>query len=62
MDQERADMLKIALKSGPGKVNFYDVLVLPFGATGSVAAFLRLAASTAFIGVECLHLVWAVFF
>ncbi len=54
-------MLKIALKAGPGKVN-YDALALPFGATGSVAAFLRLAASIAFIGVKCLHLVWTVFF
>ena len=53
---------KIALKAGPGKVNFYDVLALPFGATGSVAAVLRLAASIAFIGVKCLHLVWTLFF
>ena len=62
VDQQRAEMLKIALKAGPGKVNFYDVLALPFGATGSVSAFLRLAASIAFIGVKCLHLVWTVFF
>ncbi len=38
------------------------MLALPFGATGSVAAFLRLASSIAFIGVKCLHLVWTVFF
>ena len=62
MDQEHGDMLKIALKPGSGKVNFYDVLALPCGATGSVAVFLRLAASITFIGVKCLHLVWAVFF
>ena len=62
VNPEHADMLKIALKAGPGKVNFYDVLALPFGATGSVAAVLRLAASIAFIGVKCLHLVWTVFF
>ena len=34
----------------------------PFGATRSMAAFLRLAASIAFIGVKFLHLAWTVFF
>ena len=62
VDSEHVDLLKIALKSAPGEVNFYDVLALPFGATGSVAAFLRLASSIAFIGVKGLHLVWTVFF
>ena len=62
VDSHHVDLLKIVLKSAPGEVNFYDVLALPFGATGSVAAFLRLAASIAYIGVKGLHLVWTVFF
>ena len=62
VDEYHAEHLKIALKKPRGEVAFYDVLALPFGATGSVSAFLRLAASIAFIGVAGLGLTWTVFF
>eukprot|EP00435_Cladocopium_sp_Y103_P039661 s4259_g10.t1 len=38
------------------------VFALPFGATGSVASFLRLAASISFIGLKGLALPWTSFF
>ena len=44
------------------KSKLLRVLALPFGATGFVADFLRLASSIAFMGVKCLHFVWTVFF
>ena len=62
VDAYHAEHLKIALKKSRGEVAFYDVLALPFGATGSVSAFLRLASSIAFIGVAGLGLTWTVFF
>ncbi|MEM1010406.1 MAG: hypothetical protein AAGJ35_15540, partial [Myxococcota bacterium] len=54
--------MKVALKHPQGHPVFYDVLALPFGATASVSAFLRLSASVAFIGVQALKLCWTVFF
>jgi len=50
------------LKSGPDAVKLFDVLALPFGATGSVVAFLRVAASLAFIGTNGLYICWSSFF
>ncbi len=35
---------------------------LPFGATGSVTSFLRVAMAVWFLGVRCLDLVWTCFF
>ena len=52
VSDEEAQRLKIALKDGGDSVKFFDVLALPFGATGSVVAFLRIAASLAYIGTE----------
>ena len=39
VSEEDSKRLKIALKAGPDAVRFFDVLALPFGATGSVVAF-----------------------
>jgi len=52
VSDEEAQRLKIALKDCGDSVKFFDVLALPFGATGSVVAFLRIAASLAYIGTE----------
>ena len=62
VSEEQSKKLKIAIKKSQSEIGFFDVLALPFGATGSVAAFLRLAASIAFIGVAGLGLTWTVFF
>ena len=40
----------------------FFVKALPFGATGSVAAFLRVAASVPFIGLRALDIWWTNFF
>eukprot|EP00435_Cladocopium_sp_Y103_P052672 s2156_g16.t1 len=56
------ERLKIACKAGPDTVSFYDVLALPFGATASVVAFLRIAASLAYIGTCGLLICWSSFF
>jgi len=62
VNEEDTRRLKIALKAGPDAVRFFDVLALPFGATGSVVAFLRVAASLAFIGTNGLYICWSSFF
>ena len=59
---EEANRLKIAIRAGPDEVKYYNVLALPFGATGSVVAFLRVAAALAFIGTKGLLLCWSSFF
>ena len=59
---EEAQRLKIALRDQNQTVKFFDVLALPFGATGSVVGFLRVAASLAFIGTKGLLLCWSSFF
>ena len=35
---EAPDRLKIAIRAGPDEVKYYNILTLPFGATGSVVA------------------------
>ena len=62
VSEEDTKRLKVALKAGPDAVRFSDVLALPSGATGSVVAFLRVAASLAFIGTDGLHICWSSFF
>ena len=57
-----SNRLKIAIKSGQNDVSFYNVLALPFGATGSVVAFLRIAAALSFIGTRGLLICWSSFF
>ena len=59
---EESNRLKIAIKSGQNDVSFYNVLALPFGATGSVVAFLRIAAALSFIGTRGLLICWSSFF
>ena len=62
VSQECADRMKVALKHPTSGIAYFDVLALPFGATASVSAFLRLSASIAFIGVVALKICWTVFF
>ena len=62
VSDEEAQRLKIALKDCGDSVKFFDVLALPFGATGSVVAFLRIAASLAYIGTKGLLVCWSSFF
>ena len=62
VNAECAETMKICLKHPDGQPCFYDVLALPFGATASVGAFLRLSASVAYIGVKALKFCWTVFF
>ena len=53
---------KKAVKKPGGGVAFFRVLALPFGATGSVSAFLRISSAIAFIGSKGLCIPWSVFF
>eukprot|EP00435_Cladocopium_sp_Y103_P030658 s4259_g7.t1 len=62
VDTEHAQKLRIAIKRPGGGVGYFKVFALPFGATGSVASFLRLAASISFIGLKGLALPWTSFF
>eukprot|EP00435_Cladocopium_sp_Y103_P019375 s340_g4.t1 len=62
VDSEHAQKLRIAVKRPGGGVGYFKVFALPFGATGSVASFLRLAASISFIGLKGLALPWTSFF
>ena len=39
----------------------FGLNVLPFGAVGSVAGFLRVSSALHFIGVVGLHLAWTAF-
>ena len=51
VDVYHSSKLRIAMEKPGGGVAYFKVLALPFGATGSVATFLRLSASIAYIGV-----------
>lgn len=55
------DLTPNTLKGPDGQVAFFDVLALPFGATGSVAAP-RLSAAVAYIGKVGLMLPWTAYF
>ena len=57
-----SEKLRIAVKKPGGGVAFFKVLALPFGATGSVSAFLRISSAIAFIGSKGLCIPWSVFF
>ena len=50
VDVPHSEKLRIAVKKPGGGVPFFKVLALPFGATGSVSAFLRISSAIAFIG------------
>ena len=62
VSKECADRMNVALKHPTSGIAYFDVLALPFGATASVSAFLRLSASIAFIGAVALKICWIVFF
>ena len=62
VDQWHADHLRIAVKQPGVGVKTFKVLALPFGATGSVTSFLRVAAALTFIGIHAFSIVWTSFF
>ena len=62
VDQWHADRLKIAVRRPGGGVGIFAALALPFGASGSVSSFLRVAASLTYIGVVALQVLWTSFF
>ena len=53
---------RIGVRSPDGSVSQFSVGALPFGATGSVASFLRIAASVSFIAMTGLDIVLTNFF
>lgn len=61
MDTAHAERLRIAVKRPGGGIGYFRVLALPFGATGSVAAFLRVSAAIAYVGTKGLSIPWSVF-
>ena len=60
---QEVDRLRVVVKA-PGKSEYavFKVLALPFGAVGSVAAFLRVAASISFLARRALKLAVTAFF
>ena len=61
-DKDR-DLLRIAVwDNAKGRVVFLGVNSLPFGAIGSVSAFLRVAMAAWFLGVVGLKLCWSCFY
>ena len=62
VDAAHAERLRIAVKKPGGGIGYFKVLALPFGATGSVAAFLRISAAIAYVGTKGLSIPWSVFF
>ncbi len=53
---------RVGVKRPGGGVNKFSITVLPFGATGSVVAFLRIAASVSYIALVGLQIIIANFF
>ena len=53
---------RIGVRSPDGSVSQFSVGALPFGATGSVASFLRIAASVSFIAMTGLDIILTNFF
>ena len=53
---------RVGVKSPGGGVNKFSITVLPFGATGSVVAFLRTAASVSYIALVGLQIIITNFF
>ena len=62
VDPWHKDHLRIAVRNPAGGVAYFKVLSLPFGATGSVTSFLRLASAVTFIGIHGLGVIWTNFF
>ncbi|CAE7415247.1 unnamed protein product [Symbiodinium sp. CCMP2592] len=60
---EDRNVLRIGAKdTESGSIRLFGVNSLPFGATGSVAGFLRTAAATWFLGAQVLKLAWGCYF
>ena len=59
-DRERARICAKDVEEGVAKV--YKISALPFGASGTVAGFLRISAVLACIGQVCLGFWWSSFF
>lgn len=62
VDEWRSKLLKIAINDPKGTFGLFDVFALPFGASGSVTSFLRIASSLTFIGIHGLDIAWTCFF
>ncbi|CAE7232725.1 unnamed protein product [Symbiodinium sp. CCMP2592] len=60
--EDRAIMRIGARDTDTGAVRLYGVNSLPFGATGSVAGFLRTSAASWFLGCRALRLAWVNYF
>ena len=62
VDSYHNELLKIAVKKPCGTYELFKVGALPFGAVGSVTAFLRVSNCLAFIASQALQLVLTAFF
>jgi hypothetical protein len=62
VDSYHHELLKIAVKKPGGTYELFKVGALPFGAVGSVTAFLRVSNCLAFIASQALQLVLTAFF
>ena len=62
VDVFHSNHCRVGVKSPEGDVKRFSVNALPFGATGSVAAFLRIAASVSYIALVGLQVVLTNFF
>lgn len=62
VDTYHHELLKIAVRKPGGSHKLFRVGALPFGAVGSVTAFLRISNCMSFIATKALHLVLAAFF
>eukprot|EP00435_Cladocopium_sp_Y103_P062039 s153_g23.t1 len=62
VDEYHHELLKIAVKKPGSTYALFNVGALPFGAVGSVSAFLRISSCLSFIGTVGLSLIWTAFF
>eukprot|EP00435_Cladocopium_sp_Y103_P035915 s3494_g9.t1 len=62
VDEYHHDLLKIAVKKPGSTYELFNVGALPFGAVGSVSAFLRISSCLSFIGTVGLSIIWTAFF
>eukprot|EP00435_Cladocopium_sp_Y103_P049576 s2642_g15.t1 len=62
VDEYHHDLLKIAVKKPGSTYELFNVGALPFGAVGSVSAFLRISSCLSFIGTGGLSIIWTAFF
>ena len=62
VDPYHHELLKIAVRKPGGSYQLFRVGALPFGAVGSVTAFLRISNCISFIASKALHIVLTAFF